>query len=133
MKIANGRRESHYDSPQEFLDGFRPSDTSDLKSVMVLFMPPADSKLWASVDLVRGNRQRPFVTASGDDPSLVEGLAKRLTDMFSGSNLRWQGLRREGEVSRLKVWQTRAGALGTLAVTVVVTVALTIWVTKFLG
>lgn len=126
------RGESKYKSPEEFLAGFTPSDISKVKSILIAYNSSGVSGLSATAHLVQGPMERPFVRAHGHEPSVVGGVAKRLTDMFPGRRLRWQGLRRPGEVPRLKRWRTRAGALAMLAVTVAITAAVTIYVTRFL-
>lgn len=128
-----GRRESRYDSPEEFLTDFRPSEISDLKGAMLSFSN-RDVSLSSAVDLVPGLWSRPFVTATSEDPALADGVAKQLTNMFSGrSRFGWQGLRRPGEVTLLRGLRTRAGSLVTLTVTVAITAVVTIYLTKLLA
>jgi hypothetical protein len=128
-----GQRESNYDSPEEFLADFRPSEISALTSVLLSFSD-SDVNLSAGVQLRRGLWIRPFLTASSKDPSLADGVVQQLSGMFSGrSRFGWQGLRRPGEVTLLRGLRTRAGSLVTLTVTVAITVAVTIYLTKLLA
>jgi hypothetical protein len=135
------RRESNYDSPEEFLTLFPLSDISDVKSVMILYSEFPEVRLSATVHLVSGRWRRPFVTVSGGDPALADGLARRLAGMFPGRKWGWQGLRRPGEVSRLARLRSGSGKLAawvislavTAAITAAITVAVTIYVTKRLS
>lgn len=128
-----GRRESNYDSPEEFLADFRPSEISALTSVLLSFSN-RDVRLSAGVHLVRGLGTRPWVTADSQDPSLADGVAKQLTGMFSGRpRFGWQGLRRPGQVTLVRGLRTRAGALVALTVTVAITAVVTIYLTKLLA
>ena len=127
-----GQRSSRYDSPEDFLANFRPSEISDLKGVTLSFSN-RDVSLSSAVDLVPGLWIRPFVTASSTDPALADGVANQLTNMFSGrSRFGRQGLRRPGEVTLLRGLRTRAGSLVTLAVTVAISVAVGAVVTFYL-
>ena len=127
-----GRRESNYDSPEEFLANLAASDIPQISSVMVLWLESgaALGALHATVDLVRGWRVEPFVTAWSDDQAVADGVARRVAGMFGGRGL-WQGLRRD-ELSRFQRVRARAGVLLVVAVTAAITVAVTIIVTKLL-
>jgi hypothetical protein len=116
-----GRRESNYNSPEEFLANFSPSDIPHVTSVMILWLDSAASlgAVRASVDLVKGSREKPFVTAWSDDPAIADGVARRVASMF-GDRGRWQGLR-TGEPSRME----RFGGRARVAVIVVITAAIT--------
>lgn len=117
-------REANYDSPEEFLAGISALDIPQVTSLMILWMdhssgfaPPGS--LVVTVDLVRGLRMRPFVTATADDPSIVDGVARRVAAMFTGRGW-WQGLRRH-EQSRWQRVLARTGGLVPLIVTAAVT------------
>jgi hypothetical protein len=128
-----GQRESNYDSPEEFLADFRPSEISALKFVLFSFSN-SDLDLFAGVQLTRGLWERPFLTASSKDPSLADGVVHQLKGMFSGrSRFGWSGLRRPGKVTLVRGLRTRAGALVALMVTVAITAVVTIYLTKLLA
>jgi len=128
------RRQTTYDSPQEFLALFTLSDIPDLRGVMILYSYSALSgpSLSATVHLVRGLWQRPFVTVNGAEPALVEGVAGRLAGLFRGPRLRWQGLRPPGVVPRLRRLRIRAAWVVTVVVTAAISAAVTIFVTALL-
>lgn len=125
------RRESSYKSPEEFLAGFTLSDIPKVKSVMFHY-DSSGLDLSATAHLVLGPKMRPFVRVRGPEPSVVEGVANRLTGIFPGRRLGWQGLRRPGEISRPTRLRTHAGMLVMLVVTVAITAAVTIYVTRLL-
>jgi hypothetical protein len=127
-----GQRESNYDSPEEFLADFRPSEISALTFVLLSFHSDVD--LWAGVQLRRGLWIRPFLTAGSEDPSLADGVVQQLSGVFSGrSRFGWQGLRRPGQVTLVRGLRTRAGALVALTVTAAITAVVTIYLTKVLS
>ena len=132
VKFFKGR-DADYDSPEEFLAGISASDIPRVRSLMILwadYSSPAGS-LVVTVDLVRGFRERPWVTATADDPSIVDGVQRRIAGMFTGHGW-WQGLRRE-EQSRFQRMRARAGLLIWLAITVAITAAVTVIVTKLVS
>ncbi len=112
---------------------WRRAYSPDVELGAMLSFSSRDDSMSSAVDLVTGLWMRPFVTAHSKDPSLADGVAKQLTDMFSGrSRFGWQGLRRPGEVTLLRGLRTRAGWLVTVAVTAAVTAVITIYLTKVL-
>jgi hypothetical protein len=129
-----GRQEIGYESPLEFLAGMVPADIPSVTSVMLYYSDRSDPGLTVTVDLVRGFRSRPFVTAFADDRSIAEGVASRVAITFGGHGW-WQGLRGT-ELSRFQRMRANASGLGaialTAAITAVVTVTLTILVTEWL-
>jgi hypothetical protein len=126
-----GRRESSYDSPEEFQTQLLASDIPDIRSVMILYADSPEVRLAATIDFVKGRGSRPLVSVFGDDPALADGLARRLAGIFPGPRWGWQGLRRPGEVTRLARLRSRSGKLVGLAVTVAVTAAITVVVTIY--
>jgi hypothetical protein len=131
VKFSN-QREAKYDSPEEFLAGIRAADIPQVRSLNLVCIDhnQRPTGLVVVVYLVRGLREKPYVTAEGNDPALVDGAARRVAALFGGRGW-WQGLRRE-ELSRLQRVGARAGFWWVVAVTAILTGIVTAVVTVYL-
>jgi hypothetical protein len=121
--------EGRYDTPDEFIKELDPTTIRRVKSVMLLYggglqagVPPPP-RLSATVWLQR--RDFIKVRAEGDEPSIVDGLTRRLVDLCGGLRLAVPGmrLRRSGEVPRLAQLRARIGTVALVALTAAITAA----------